>query len=165
MKWLKESGLKVDESKTEPCLFHRLDCQKITMTINKKHINSIDAMNILGVAFDFKLNWYKHVNNSLKKAKKALHAIKLIKPHFTPKELCQIITSNFIAIVCYNSEIWHLPKLNSQVKLQLYRASASALKLCTPNYNWSMSHCELHTINKRATPEKFIKYKRVLQLF
>ena len=65
----------------------------------------------------------------------------------------------------YNSEIWCLPKLNSQVKLQLYRASASALKLCTPNYNWSMSYCELHTINKRATPEQLMKYKMALQLF
>ena len=147
------------------CLFHRLDCQKITLTMNNTPINSIDVMKVLGVAFDSKLNWYKHVNNSLKKAKKALHAIKLIKPHFTPKELCHIITSNFFSIMYYNSEIWHLPKLNSQVKLQLYRASASALKLCTPNYNCSMSYCELHTINKRATPEQLMKYKMALQLF
>ena len=100
-----------------------------------------------------------------KKAKKVLHAIKSIKPYFTPKELCQIITSNFFSIMYYNSEIWHLPKLNSQVKLQLYRASASALKLCTRNYNWSMSYCELHTINKGATPEQLMKYKMALQLF
>jgi hypothetical protein len=78
VKWLKESGLKVNESKTEVCLFHQLDCQKITLTINNTPINSIDAIKVLEVAFDSKLNWYKLVNNSLKKAKKGLHAIKLI---------------------------------------------------------------------------------------
>jgi hypothetical protein len=84
VKWLKESGLKVNESKTEVRLFHQLDCQKITLTINNTPINSIDAMNVLRVAFDSKLNWYKHANNFPKKAKKASHAIKLIKPYFNP---------------------------------------------------------------------------------
>ena len=165
MKWLKESGLKVNESKTEVCLFHRLDCQKITLHINNSPIESTEAMNVLGVTFDSKLNWSKHINNAIQKARKALHAIKLIKQHFTPQELRQIITSNFYSIIYYNSEIWHLPNLSNQLNQQLYAASATALKLCTPEYTWSMSYHELHAINKRATPPQLMKYKLSLQLY
>jgi hypothetical protein len=98
MKWLKESGLKVNKSKTEACLFHRLDCQNITLLINNSPIESTEAMNVLGVTFDSKLNWSKHINNTIQKARKALHAMKLIMQHFTPQELRQIITSNFYSI-------------------------------------------------------------------
>ena len=163
-RWLKDSGLKVNEQKTEVCLFHRLDCHQITLRINDNEIKSQNSMNVLGVTFDSKLNWSTHINNSVKKAKKALHAIKLIRPHFTPSELCQIITSNFYSILYYNSEVWHLPNLSPQLKQQLLSASASALKLCTPQYVWSMSYHELHEINKRATPNQLLKYKMAIQL-
>ena len=43
-------------------------------------------------------------------------------------------------------------------------ASASALKLCTPQYDQSMSYITLHTINKRAAPPQMLKYKLALQL-
>ena len=131
MKWLKESGLKVNESKTEVCLFHRLDCQKITLHINNSPIESKEAMNVLGVTFDSKLKWSKHINNAIQKARKALHAIKLIKQHFTPQELRQIITSNFYSILYYNSEIWHLQSLKQNLKQKLLSASAKAIKTCT----------------------------------
>ena len=121
-------------------------------------------MNVLGVTFDSKVNWSLHINNSINKAKRALHALKLIRPHFTPTELRQIVTSNFYSILYYNSEIWHLPNLSPQLKQQLLSASASALKLCTPNYDWSMSYHELHEINKRAIPNHLMKYKLALQL-
>jgi hypothetical protein len=51
-RWLKDSGFNVDEGKTEVCLFHRLDCQQITLNINKPQIRSQDSMNVLGVTFD-----------------------------------------------------------------------------------------------------------------
>jgi hypothetical protein len=59
----------------------------------------------------------------------------------------------------YNSEIWHLPNLSPKLKQQLLSASASALKLCTHNYEWSVSHLELCEINKRVTPNQLMKYK------
>jgi hypothetical protein len=64
----------------------------------------------------------------------AFHAIRLIKGYFTKEEILQLITSNFFSILYNNSEIWHLPKLNLILKIHLLAASATTIKLKTPNY-------------------------------
>ena len=81
----------------------------------------------------------------------ALHAIRSIKPYFNQIELRQLVTANFYSILYYNSEVWHLPKLNQTLKRNLLTASANALKLCTLFYDNSISYDLLHTINERAT--------------
>jgi hypothetical protein len=73
-------------------------------------------MNVLGALFDTKLNWLNKINHCIKKAKMALHAIRLIKGYFTLIELKNFITANFYSILYYNSEIWHWPKLNPILK-------------------------------------------------
>ena len=76
-KWLKDSGLKVNESKTELCLFHRKDCPKITIRLNLKTVSSNASMNVLGITFDSKLQWSQQMANVVKKSAKTLHAIRL----------------------------------------------------------------------------------------
>ena len=163
-KWLRDSGLKVNEEKTEMCLFHRYDHHPITIVLNGKQIMSSNRMNVLGVTFDSKLQWGDHISSTVKKANTALHAIRLIKPYFTPTELRSLITSNFYSILFYNAEIWLLPKLNKILKSTLLSASANALKICTPYYDYTMSYDLLHTINERATPNKFMLYKHAIEL-
>ena len=121
-------------------------------------------MNVLGVTFDSKLQWGDHISSTVKKANTALHAIRLIKHYFTPTELRSLITSNFYSILFYNAEIWLLPKLNKILKSTLLSASANALKICTPYYDYTMSYDLLHTINERATPNKFMLYKHAIEL-
>jgi hypothetical protein len=70
-KWLKDSGLKVNESKTELCLFHRKDCPQITIRLNQNTISSSTSMNVLGITFDSKLQWSKQVANVVKKINKS----------------------------------------------------------------------------------------------
>ena len=55
IKWLRQSGLKVNDSKTELCLFHQKDQAPITVTIFNESLTSKDHMNVLGVTFDSKL--------------------------------------------------------------------------------------------------------------
>ena len=64
-----------------------------------------------------------------------------------------------------NSEIWHLPSLKQTLKQKILSSSARALKLCM-KFDTSMYSFErIHSINKRATPEKFMIYKHAIQLF
>jgi hypothetical protein len=81
-KWLKDSGLKVNETKTEICLFHRNDTQTITLTLQDAVIKSKKSMNVLGVTFDSKLNWSIQTANAINKANKSLFAIKAISKFF-----------------------------------------------------------------------------------
>jgi hypothetical protein len=110
--WLKESGLAVNESKTELCLFHGLDQPSMTITLFNSQIKSKGTMNVSGVTFDSKLQWSAQVSNTIIKANCSLCAIKLIKKYFRKAELRTLLTSNFYSILYYNSEIWHIPTLN-----------------------------------------------------
>ena len=163
-KWLRDSGLKVNESKTEMCLFHRSYLRIINLAINNINITSTPQINVLGVTFDSKMQWSEQVANTIKKANKSLIAIKLISKYFRTHEIANLITSNFYSVLYYNSEIWHLPKLAPYLKNLLLSASAKALKLCTHSYTQEMSFIELHEINKRATPEQYCIYKHSLIL-
>ena len=122
-------------------------------------------LDVLGVLFDSKLNWQPQVSNSITKAKKTLHAIKLIRKYFTRKELNQLITSNFYSVLYYNCEIWLTPNLNPRSKKQLLSTLAKALKLCETWTDPMMSYEKLHEIHNRAIPMKMMKYRLALQLY
>ena len=66
-KWLKESGLKLNEDKTEVVLFYRNDHAPIIITLNGIIIKTKTSMNVLGVQFDSKLTWHDQVNKAIKK--------------------------------------------------------------------------------------------------
>jgi hypothetical protein len=76
-----------------------------------------------------------------------------------------LVTSNVFSILYYNSDIWHLPTLNSNLKCDIRSSSVNALKMCATNYNYWMSYYFLHTINKRAQPNHILKFKLTLMLF
>ena len=163
-KWLKDSGLKVNEQKTEMVLFYKKDCLPITITLNQIIIRSIDCMNVLGVKFDSKLQWSRHVSHTITRANGALNAIRLIRRYFTSKELLTLVTANYYSILYYNSEIWHIPNLKPQLKQMLMSVSAKALKLCMKNPEPRLSFDKIHEINKRATPHNLMIYKHSLLL-
>ena len=97
-KWLKDSGLTVNESKTELCLYHKNDHQLIEMTANNVRIRSKPAMNILRVLFDSKLQWAAQAGQAISTAKRALQGIRLIKNYFNRTKLIQLLTSNYYSI-------------------------------------------------------------------
>ena len=164
VKWLRQSGLKVNEDKTKLCLFHRNDTRMITLQINNIHIRLTPQINVLGVTFDPKMQWNEQISKTIKKANKALLAIKLIKKHFNFSELKTLLTTNFYSILYYNSEIWHTPSLTPYLKKLPFSTSAKALMICTPNYTPMMSYKDLHTQNLCATPAQFMFYKHSLLL-
>ena len=95
IKSLSESGLKINDSKTEMCLFYRKDCPPVTFMINGTLITSSSTIKVLGVVFDSKLNWQSHIQMAITKAKKSLQAIKLIRKFFNNKELMTLINTNY----------------------------------------------------------------------
>ena len=163
-KWLRQSGLKVNDAKTELCVFHRTDTRPIEININDIMLTSKNHINVLGITFDTKLQWHLQVAQTISKSKKALHAISLIRKYFTSSELLSIITSNYLSILYYNADVWLLPTLSPLLRQKLLSASAAPLKLCTRIYDRSMSFETLHSVNKRATPMQFTTYRHAILL-
>ena len=127
-------------------------------------ILSKKVINIL-VTFDSKLQWSNHIATVSSKALKALNAIRIIKRFFTKRELLQLITSNVYSILYYNSEIWHLPTLKSELKHKLVSISARAIKTCMYYPDNMISFKNIHKMNNRAMPEAIMHYKHAIQLF
>jgi hypothetical protein len=165
IKWLKDSGLKVNDAKTEICLFHRSDTQQIQIEINGFIVKSKPTMGVLGLIFDSKLQWGPQVENAIKKSNKAKHAIMLIRKFFSKIELNGLLTSNYYSILFYNCDVWLIPSLKPQLKQQILSASARALRICTPNYDNTISFEQIHVINKRATPKQMMIYKHAILLY
>ena len=137
----------------------------IVVNINGRYIFSKKAINILGVTFDSKLQWSNHIATASNKALKALNAIRIIARFFTKKERLQLVTSNVFSTLYYNSEIWHLPSLKSELKQKLVSISARAIKSCMYYPDNMISYKNIHKMNNRAMPEAIMQYRLATQLF
>jgi hypothetical protein len=166
-KWLKQSGVKVNLTKTEACLFYKHDTAPIQLKVGNTKILSKKSINVLTVIFDSKLKWENHAISSIKTANRSLNTIRLIRKYFNAKELLALAftTSNFYSVLFYNSEVWMSMFLNDNVKHKLFMASSNALKMCQHYPDRSISFLELHKITKRVTPMIINEYKCALQLF
>ncbi len=164
-KWLRKSGLKVNQEKTDLCLFYKHDTAPVTIRLGDSLIRSKSEINVLGILFDSKLQWSNHVSKAISKANRALNAIKLISKYFATNELLSLLTSNFYSILYYNSEVWHLGSLKRPIKQQLLSTSAKALRVALKYPDKNISYTQLHTMAGRATPEMFRNYKLALLLY
>ena len=164
-KWLRDTGLVVNEEKTEICLFYKRDHETVNVSINNKIVTSKKSINVLGVLFDCKLQWNIQVAQAIIKAKRALHGIKLIRKFVNKDEMKQLITSNFYSVLYYNCEIWLLPSLNTVLKQHILSASANALRLLHKKSDLRISYDQLHRMEKRALPNDLMQYKLSIQLY
>ena len=71
VKWLKDSGLKVNKAKTEICPFYRKDTPQVEIAVSGVPIKLKDHMNVLGVILNSKLTWANHVADQTNKANSA----------------------------------------------------------------------------------------------
>ncbi len=51
----KKSGMKVNDEKTELCLFHRHNMAQVNVSIGDSIVKSKNEINVLGVLFDSRL--------------------------------------------------------------------------------------------------------------
>jgi hypothetical protein len=78
-KCLRDSGLKVNQGKTENCFFSKRDTALVRIKFDGTTIESKKSIKVLGVVFDSKLNWSDHIEYAINCAIRAYNAIKLIR--------------------------------------------------------------------------------------
>ena len=98
-KWLKDSGLKVNNQKTELCLFSKRDTQFKTLTINNFDLSGKSTINVLGAIIDSKLQWQPQIENVIKKYNKARYEISIIKRFVDKTELNSLLSANYYSIL------------------------------------------------------------------
>ncbi len=163
-KWLRDSGLVVNQSKTEICLFHKQDQLPIQVTVENVVVTSKKSMNVLGVTFDSKLDWSIQIASCINKAKKKLFALKLLKNYFTPQQMRILLDSQFYSVLYYNSVIWLTSEIRASLKHDLMSISANALRSCIMKDNYDVSFENIHLKCKKCTPNQISLYQSALKL-
>ena len=165
MKWMACSGLKVNDSKTEICIFHRTQSRSAVITINNTTLTSSTTINILGITFDCNLKWNQQYTKTIKEANANLYAIKRIAKFFTKEERTNLVTSLFFSKLYYGSEVWHLPDRTTAQNKMIKLASANALRIISNEITIYHTHTEIHKMTKRAMPDQIIQYKHALMMY
>ena len=87
--WLKDTGLSVNESKTEICVFYHKPTPLLELVLNNGTIKSQNIMNALGVLFDSTLSLINQISQTITKSKKALHALQsVLKKNISTRMSC-----------------------------------------------------------------------------
>ena len=162
IQWISTIQIVVNESKTEVCVFHKNDPPIIEVRVWNSRVKSKKSMNVLGVMFDSKLNWNHHISMCINKAKKALFALRLIKKYFTQTEMRTLLDTYFYSVLYYNSCIWLVPEIGSEMKQKLLSILACALRSCIANNNSVVSFERIHEINRKCTPPQIMLYQSAL---
>ena len=165
IKWLRDSGMKVNSEKTELCIFSTKDVRQIEIEIDNEKILSKNSIRVLGVIFDSKLNWQKQVDTTIQNCRKTLHAIDLIRQYFTQEERLQLVNAFLYSKLYYCSPVWLIPNLKNVYKQKLKSISARALRLVVGDDFSFFSYDELHCMFNRATPTQWSLYQHSLQLY
>ena len=66
-----------EHRKTEICLFYKQDIAAVNLRLGDMSIHSKKEINVLGVLFDSKLQWYAHISKVIIKANRALNSMLL----------------------------------------------------------------------------------------
>ena len=162
---MKDSGLKINEGKTEICIFHRNKLEIKTIESNNTSIQTSNTINILGIIFDSNLNWNKQYQHAISEANQNLHAIKIIAKYFNKTEHKTLLTSLFYSKLYYGSEVWHLPGRSQSQNKKLKLASANAIRACDKSLTIYNTHTQIHNSADRAMPDQMIKYKHAITMY
>jgi len=158
--WMTGSGLKVNIAKTELTVFHRFDTSAAQIKVKNIIVKSSPVLKVLGILFDNRMQWDKHVEKAINETRRALQGLKIIKKHFTTPELLTLITICYSKLY-YGSQVWLLPTLKETLFRALLSQSGQCLKIVDPD----LSFINLHKKYLRATPRIFALYQTAINYF
>ena len=165
MKFLTESGLKINNEKTEICVFNRKDTKTKSVVINGQNITVSKSLKILGVIFDSKLMWFEHVTHAINSANRAKQGLSLIARFFTSEELLKLATAYFYGRLYYGAKIWLHSGICNILKKKLWQSSSYMLQTVNKINTLGMSYMDLHKKYNRATPRMWNDYVTALAMY
>ena len=111
-KWAEECGITLSPQKTHAMLFtnkKKIPEINLELTVNGSKIECTDHAKCLGVTFDNKLTWNKHINNKIKQAKLYMHQMKTSISRTwgpTPEKMLWIWNTIVKPAITYASYVW-----------------------------------------------------------
>lgn len=134
--WCRRTGLRVNPDKTFVMKFSKGNRDKPLKPIKifDKPITRVTEFKYLGVVFDERLNWSKHIDYIVKKSRKAMYAAgKMVARSWglTPKAMLWIYKMIVMPRITYGCIIWWPAVKKKGVKLKLRTEQRNELMLVT----------------------------------
>jgi hypothetical protein len=158
--WFRNSGLKVNEEKTEIVIFYKNTCIPEDVLINGTTVRTKATMKVLGITMDATLTWNEHVNTTISNVQSKIHAVRMIQRFFLTGEILQLLKAYCYPSLYYASSVWLPPSLTAKLKSNLFSASGKILSSIEVN-----SYRNLHKKFTRATPEMWQNYELAISLY
>jgi len=166
--FLNKIGMVTNVSKTELILFSRKPVtDPWTLVVNGIEIKPKQSMKVLGLTFDWNLNWNTHLEKTKQKARYILMKMKFLRKYLTEPEMKKVITSHFFGAIYYGAPIWLTEISPSKTWRTLNVLHYKALRTVCADFRKEKSRSELDSTVKRARPHewmKFINLKTAIQL-
>ena len=141
VKWFSDNFLKLNDDKCHLMIFGD-ESTETTISIGNSRINESDYEKLLGVTFDKKLSFKKHVEDLSKKANQKLHALARLSNYIDPIK-SEILMNSFIrSQFNYCPLVWMFHDRATNSKLN--RIHARALRLVCKD-----SESELEKLKKK----------------
>ncbi len=154
IRWLRRHGMVVNTLKTELMSMGA----DIVVQFEGKNIISKDSMTVLGVKFDSKLSWTKHVKKTIGVCQSLKPALRYLCSRLSKNDLTKVITSHYFSRLYYGSEIWFAPLSCTNRKL-ISSMHYYALRLIIRDFKRCVSRPVIDSLTARASPNEFNNYK------
>jgi len=158
LKWLRKSGMLVNDSKTEIMVVHKSDKLKITLQIGETLIESKNNMKVLGILFNQNLSWTEHVTQNINSCQRVLHGLKIVRKYFDEKKFRDITTSFLFTKLFYAYEVWSYNMLSFNCKKLLDSFYYKVCRVIIKDYECLITRENINLRVKRATPSEYSNY-------
>ena len=165
IKWLKDSGMVSNVSKTEAAIFYKNDLHTIKIHLGEEEIEVKKNIKLLGVIFDTKLTWSNHIALATAKATRTMHALKFVSHYFSEEERRKLITAYVYGSLLYGSEVWLHEGLKSGEWKSLNRIFTESLRVTRGDWKRRLSKNELMQNRRRATMREMSNFVQAKTLF
>ena len=159
--WLKKSGMLVNVSKTEACLFETKKSE--LKIVNIMNIAVTTNVKILGLTFSSDLSWYSHIVKITNTCKKDTHAIKLLSQYLDIDDLTKTVHAKVLSKLWYAAPVWLSKSILKQKEISLLdSAVGNILRHTVKDYEKAFKREELHSLLKIPTSIEWGDYLSVL---
>ena len=112
-KWCCDHSMQVNAQKTKVMnvCFARTPLASVSL------FDNVSALKILGLIFNYKLNWSDHINFISKTVSKRLYILRVLKPYFSHDQLVFVFNQTIRSIMEYASPVFLNPGSNFNIKL------------------------------------------------
>jgi len=159
MKALFDSGMVVNESKTEVVHFRRGKEARINeVLIGNTTMQTLDKMKCLGIVIDAKLNWTQHVHYISNKIKGLMQGLRIIRRKLDFNETLTLVTAQVLSVLYYGCQIWLTPNLLKSEMRKAEGCHYRALRISLKDVRQRMSRDRITLLTKRMPPKTWMRY-------